>query len=348
MARVAGHLSAQGNSPKLMVKSGGFLDKRLTEQGLHCDYLNVMSHHFPLFAALKLARYIRREGIDIIHMHHGKDLFLCVLARVLAGRGRIVYTRQMALTRAKKDAYHRFLYRNVDRYLVITRTLKQQALQYLPLQSQKVSLLYYGVPDPDSDGSACKEYFAQHGFSAGRFSIAIFGRVEAVKGQHLVVEAVRQLTEQGHDLQAAIIGHVMNKEYFTDLEKTIERHGLTDKVRYAGFHNKPVSIMGCFDVVILATRCETFGLVLPEAMRCGCCVIGSDCGGVPEIIDHEKTGLLFRPDDATDLARQLEKLIQDPPLRQSIAAQGKQDADRRFSDQAHFEHLMRHFSELVD
>lgn len=101
--------------------------------------------------------------------------------------------------------------------------------------------------------------------------------------------------------------------------------------------------MPCFDAVVLATKCETFGLVLPEAMRAGVAVIGSNCGGVPEIIKHEETGLLFEPESAADLTKQLSKLTSDKVFCSKLAHAGKEDADERFSEEQHFKVLLELF-----
>jgi len=347
MAKVAGYLASNKYNVRVMVRPGSFLDKRLGQQGLACNYLRASLHYLPLFAALKLARYIRDKQIDLIHVHHGKDLFLCVLAKVFAGRGRLVYTRQMALTRYKHDAYHRFVYRHVDAYLTITRALQADAIRYLPIARERVQLLYYGVPQPPPDKTDCTQYLQDNGLDPAAFKVAIFGRVEAIKGQHLVVAAAARLIREGHKLQAAIIGHVMDEKYFAGIKSDIERNNLQASIRYLGFHDQPVSIMPCFDVVVLATRCETFGLVLPEAMRAGTCVIGTDCGGVPEIIEHGRTGLLFKPDDAQDLANQLHRLVTDEAYRLQLAAAGQREADARFSEAQHFERLLQIFTCLM-
>ena len=319
MAKVAAYLSVNNQNVSIVVSGNSFLDKRFTELNLDRSYIKVRFYHFPIIAAFKLARYICKNKIDLIHVHHGKDLFLCVLAKVIAKRGKLVYTRQMAITRYKHDLYHRFLYRNVDMCLIITKALLTQALKYLPIDKERVQLLYYGVPQPPAGESDCKNYYVEKGIDQAAVKVAIFGRIEEIKGQHLVVEAVSKLIAGGDPLQAALIGHVMDKKYYDELINIITGKNLQKSILYLGFHRNPVSIMSCFDIVVLATRCETFGLVLPEAMRAGVCVVGTDCGGVPEIITHGKTGLLFQPDDADDLAKQLHCLISDVEYRKTLA-----------------------------
>mgnify|MGYP000607183154 CR=1 FL=1 len=135
----------------------------------------------------------------------------------------------------------------------------------------------------------------------------------------------------------------MDETYFQDLKDSIKKNNLESNILYLGFHNNPTSIMPCFDVVILATKCETFGLVLPEAMRAGVAVVGSNCGGVPEIIEHEKTGLMFETENGEDLTIQLSKLVDDKDFCSRLASAGKIDADERFSEEKHFKKLIDYF-----
>lgn len=336
-------LSQSNNNYKVFVKKNSFIDDKLTALNISPKYLDVKISAFPIIAAIKLAKYIEKSQIDIIHIHWRYDFLLAVLAKVFSKRAvKLVYTRQMALTRYKNDFYHRFLYRNVDKYLVITRDLYKQAIKYLPIEKSRVHVLYYGVPEANQEES-CETFINKNKLSNQAFKLAIFGRVEYGKGQHLVVEAAKKLKEQGQEIQVAMIGHIMDKEYFKYLESEIEEHNLMNNIFYLGFHDNPTSIMSCFDAVVLATKCETFGLVLPEAMRSGVAVIGSNCGGVPEIIEHEKTGLLFETGNVEDLTLQLLKIVDDNDFCSRLAIAGKIDADERFSEEKHFKKLIEHF-----
>ena len=339
--KVANFLSENNFHSKVLTKRNSFLYKKLSDNKILSDSFTSVFYHFPLFSAIKLSRYIDKNDIDILHIHWGNDLFLAVLAKVFSSRKvKIIYTRQMSLTRKKNDVYHRFLYKNVDAYLVITKALFDDAIKYLPIKKENVHLLYYGVPAADKNIIDCEQYFTESGMDNSKFRLAIFGRIEKGKGQHLVVEAVKNLTKQDKKIQLGIIGHAMDESYFDTLKTDIIKHKLESNVFYLGFHNQPTSIMPCFDAVVLATKCETFGLVLPEAMRAGVAVIGSNCGGVPEIIEHKKTGLLFESENAMDLTRQLSKLVDDKEYCATLAKAGKKDADDRFSEEVHFEKLI--------
>lgn len=342
--KVAKFLAKNNSQSNVLIRENSFLHKKLSENQVSSDSFSSVFYHLPFFSALRLAKYIDANKIDILHIHWGNDLLFAVLAKTFSHREvKLVYTRQMSLTRAKDDIYHRFLYKNVDSYIVITRVLYNDAIKYLPIKSDNIHLLYYGVPAADGTKDICDKYLSESGLDKSIFKLAIFGRVEKGKGQHLVIKAARNILEQGQKIQVAIIGHVMDKDYFKQLEADIKENNLDSDVFYLGFHSSPTSIMPCFDAVVLATKCETFGLVLPEAMRAGVTVIGSNCGGVPEIIKHEKTGLLFESEDVTDLTEQLSKLVLDQDFCSKLAKAGKEDADKRFSEEKHFEKLLKLF-----
>lgn len=342
--KVAKYLENDNSEKNVLTKEGSFLSKKLSDSNISNDTFYSVFRYFPLYSALKLAKYIDLNAIDVIHIHWGNDLLFAVLGKVFSRRKvKLVYTRQMTLTREKNDIYHRFLYKNVDAYLVITKTLYHDAVKYLPLSIEHIHLLYYGVPEADKNKIHCDEYLSEVRMNNKIFRLAIFGRVEKGKGQHLVIDAVKNLLKQGKNIQLAIIGHIMDQEYYQSIQSDLTENKLENSVLYLGFHNNPTSIMPCFDAVVLATKCETFGLVLPEAMRARVAVIGSNCGGVPEIIEHEKTGLLFEPGSVADLSDQLLKLVDDNDFCNQLAKAGKKDADERFSEEKHFYKLIELF-----
>jgi len=345
--RVARHLAASKVVAFTVVAPGSELEERLGAESLPYRLLRVRFRWFPLTAARRLAGWIDTEAIDALHIHWARDLHLAVLARAMACRPvRIVYTRQMAITRPKHDWYHRMLYRRVDLMIAITKRLQEEARRFLPLAPEKVRVLYHGVAAP-SRPCDCASLRRDLNIPAGRFVVALFGRIEPAKGQHVLVDAVARLVSRGADVHAVLYGHPMAPCHLRDLETQIARLGVNDRVTYAGYHHNPQEIMGCFDCVVLTTYNETFGLVLIEAMRAGTAVIGTNAGGVPEIIEHEKTGLLVPPGDPAALADAIERLVSDRELRDRLAAAGKRSADERFDEDQHFARLTELLKEIA-
>jgi glycosyltransferase involved in cell wall biosynthesis len=322
-------------------RHGTPLAKHLGEK-TPCHYLpHSTLPSFPLGNARKLAKIIDATQADILHIHWGKDLPLAVLAKQLSRRKpKLVYSRHMHITHYKKDIYHRWLYRQVDQLLAVTQALAKDAKRKLPMPDSAIKPFYLGVAAPSTERINKAEFFAQYNLDPAMFTALILGRIEKPKGQHLVLRALAQCLKNNLPFQVMIIGHAMDDAYLQQLKSQVTQEKLTPYVKFVDFYPQPQTIMPNFDALILATENETFGLVLVEAMRCGIAVIGSNAGGVQEIIDPESTGLLFTPGDANDLAAKITQLIQQPEKAEQLAQAGKEKADRLFSSEKHFTALI--------
>jgi glycosyltransferase involved in cell wall biosynthesis len=312
------------------------------------DQLPQVAQHFtpisvrklPLLAARRLARLIDSEAIDVLHVHWGKDLPLAALAKSFSRRKpRLVYTRQMQLTRSKRDPYHNFLYGQMDVMLTITEQLATSARDKLrAVDRHKVHTLYYGVEAPAVPLSMEQRRTIREewGVPEDALLIGLFGRMEPYKGQHLFIEALARARTDGLNVYGLLVGHEMEVGYSDTLKNQAASIGVLEQLVFRGFTKDPKPWMQSCDALLLATVEETFGLVLPEAMRAGVPVIGSNRGGVLEIIDHEKNGLLFASGDSDSLYAAIKRYATDESFRLAMAQAGKADADQRFDEERHY------------
>jgi glycosyltransferase involved in cell wall biosynthesis len=314
-------------------------------------YLKRSRNPVPLINAKKLAKIIDDYNIDAIHMHWGKDLALAAFAKAFSRKKpSIVYTRQMMITRPKNDFYHNFLYGQMDIMLTITRELELLAQSFIRRYANNITTLYYGVKSPNKqlDQETIKQQRKELGFHEDAFIVGLIGRLEESKGQHLLINAIKAAKQKDHDIDGLIVGHEMNTGYRDELKSLATELEVSEKIKFQDFVNDPQQLMQLCDCIVLASGQETFGLVLAEAMRAGVAVIGSNSGGVPEIITHEQTGLLFETMNADSLYKQIERLYLDASLKNKLAQQGKQAADERFNDELHFQQLEQHFESVVN
>ncbi|MBI3561238.1 MAG: glycosyltransferase family 4 protein [Gammaproteobacteria bacterium] len=348
--RTASQLMARQVEALAVVAKHTFTADRMREQAVVTIALPKANRYLPLWAAKRLARIIDTQQIDILHMHWAKDLALAVLAKRWAKRRvKLVYTRQMMLTRDKHDPYHRFMYRHVDLFLTITRELADLAQDFLPMPKDRIKTLYYGVEQPPRlTPQQRAELRAALRIPTDRFALGMVGRIEAHKGQQVVVEALKQLMNQGVVLHLTLIGPAMRSDFEAKLKQGISEARLTPYISFYGSHPNPIEIMSAFDALVLATRKETFGLVLIEAMRNGVAVVGTNAGGVVEIIEDGITGLLFEPGNAVQLAEKLLLLMLNKPLAQALAAAGKTKADRLFAQETHYDQLLAWMNGLIN
>lgn len=342
--------TADNNVIAVLSKNSKLDEYFQNNSSVKCKYLKRFFHALPIINALKLARIIDKNQIDAIHMHWGKDLALAVFAKTLSKRKpAIVYTRQMMITRVKNDFYHNFLYNQLDLLLTITNELEELCKKYIQNFSDKIITLYYGVKQPDHflEKSEIIKNRETLGFSGNDFIVGLIGRLEESKGQHLLIEAINKAKENNQNIKALIVGHEMNSGYRKTLKDKSAELSVADNIKFEDFVSNPQQLMQLCDCIILASEQETFGLVLPEAMRSGVAVIGSNSGGVPEIIEHDKTGLLFETKDSTSLYTQIERLYLDSDLKNQLAQQGKISADQRFNNSLHFKQLEDHIKSSI-
>lgn len=315
----------------LAVQSGTRLAQELAPLQLSTIEFDSRSGAFPLSAARKLAAYIKAHKVDVVHVHWKNDLPLAALAKRLCGsKVRLVHSRHMDLPGSKKDPYHRFIYRSVDCFHAITKALVTQAALNLPISRDRIEQVYLGASVPDESSLESRASVRRRLGLDDRFAVGVIGRISEYKGQHLLVDAIWQLRERGVEVQGLIAGHAMEPEYLEALKSRVREAELANQVRFADFLSDPHAVIAALDALVLTTVKETFGLVLVEAMLLEVPVIGTDAGGVPEIIEHGKSGLLFESENSTALADVLEKLHSDESLRHHLAVGGRARAQREF------------------
>lgn len=302
---------------KIIIAPNKKLDKALEDKDK--SYIK-RNKFFPIFPAIKLAKYIDEYKIDFIHFHWTKDIATVVLARVLSKRKpQLMQTRHMNMTRFKDDFYHKWLYKNIDILHTVTNQVKEQIQKFIPVEIRpRVETIYLGTKESIKDEKTIKSLKDKYQLD-NSFVIGVFGRIEPTKGQYLVIEALSKLKE--FDIKLLVVGHTMDDEYLSELKNKVKNLSLEDKVIFTGFTSEVNEHMSLCDVSVLATTKETFGLVLIEAMINKVCAIAVNSGGPLEIIDDKKTGLLFER-RSDDLADKIKLVYKDENYRKRLAQAG--------------------------
>ena len=331
-------LIKRGHECFAVVSPNSYLSETLEKENIPFSTLSLSFKRLPIIAAKQLKDILTRFNATTLHFHWGNDLYLAALAKsMFKQKLSLVHTRHMNLTRNKKDIIHKWFYEKIDLLLAGTKLLQNDARKYLVLPAEKIKLLYIGVREPIKENTNCEQFFNQTSFERRKLNLAIFGRIEEGKGQHLLTEAMQRMIADGKDISLTLIGHTMDANYKEELTQEIQ--SINKYIQFKEFVSDAADCMSCFDVIVLSTHCETFGLVLVEAMRSGVAVVGTNAGGVPEIITDGVSGLLVEPRNSKSMQAAIEKLYTDDSLLKALAEKGKQVADTVFSDTLHYEHL---------
>ena len=303
---------------------------------------------FSFLTAYKLAKIIDEDKIDILHLHWTKDIPIAVFAKILSKRKpKIVQTRHMTMTRFKNDFYHRFLYKNLDTIICVTKELSLQLNKYIAKDIRpSIEVLYLGTENYSKESSkSISEYKKNLGID-DEMLVGLVGRINEFKGQYLLIEALKEIKEKDLKIKALIVGSAMSEVYLESLKNKIKAYDLNNYVKFLGFSNEANKFMQACDVVLMTSKNETFGLVTIEAMQTGTCVIGAASGGVLEIIDNNINGLLFKNEDYKDLSSKIQYLYENNEVRISLGKNAEKKVNECFNNKIQFDKLIKIFDKL--
>ena len=179
--------------------------------------------------------------------------------------------------------------------------------------------------------------------------ILFAGNLVPSKGVDVLLRAVAELQRRGIACQLKILGEGPAKAELEVLARTL---GITSRVIWASFvpQGQMGAEYGASTITVLPSRgqAEGLGLTLVEALLAGCAVVGTAAGGIPEVILHEKTGLIARDGDAEDLAAQIGRLLTDAPLRDRLTRAGKEHVLQTHSPETTIGRFLQIYDSVAD
>lgn len=179
------------------------------------------------------------------------------------------------------------------------------------------------------------------------FVVAVLGRIAAWKGQDVLARALAKLPD---DVVVLVCGAPWpgDERQQRELEQLAYRLGVGRRIHMTGVIDSPSVAFGAADVVAVpSTQPDPFPNSALEAAAAGCCVVGADHGGIPEIVDHDRTGLLVAPGSATALADALAALYGDRALLDRLGTAAAADVNERFSHENLLTNVQALYDEMV-
>ncbi|MDM9619248.1 exopolysaccharide biosynthesis GT4 family glycosyltransferase EpsE [Rhizobium sp. S96] len=276
-----------------------------------------------LSSARRLARHCAANGIDHVHVHScGRAALIAALANRMTG---LSYSLTLHGPIADYGAGQGFKWRRAAFASVITKTLLDQARQALGRDMPaEVVVQSMGV---DTDSFARTSAYRPAALGE-RVMIFSCGRLNAAKGHQDLLQAVRQLVNEGMDVGLEIAGEddVGGQGFRAVIEATIRDLQLTDRVKLLGAVNEAEVRRRLMEAHIfaLASWQEPLGVAYMEAMSCEVPTIGTDAGGVRELITDGEDGILVPPRDPVALAGAIRTLVEQPELAKKISLAGRE------------------------
>ncbi len=144
------------------------------------------------------------------------------------------------------------------------------------------------------------------------------GHIAWRKGQLVLAQAFARLAARYPEWKLELAGHDGGDGIVNEIRQLENTPGLAGRISLLGERNDALELMRRAAIYVQPSFWEALGLALQEAMSCGCAVIGSRAGGIPELISDDQTGFLTETGNVAQLAKKLEQLIADQPLRERL------------------------------
>ncbi len=326
----------------IVISGGGALVRQLEAQGGVHFKLPVFkkSVYTALTLLPKVCEIIRKEKIDIVHAR----------SRVPAWIGFFAARRcNVPFVTTCHGYYSVHFFSRVmgwgKRVIVISDKIGRHMLDSFKVPADRVRLVYRGVDLQD---------FTFRGFYVRkprpRPVIGIVGRITPIKGHIHLLRALPELVKKFPDLLLLVAGGapVDRRHHLEELEAYVANNGLRNNVRFLGNIVDVPEVMKKLDVLIMpSTGEEGFGRVICEAGAVGVPVVATAVGGVTEIIETEKSGLLIEAGDSKSLADAVCRLLDSPELSEKCAANLRKRVEQDFSLDRMTQKTLNVYNEII-
>ena len=307
-----------------------------------------------LLAFCHIVRTIRAGRYHLVHTHTSKAGLLGRLAARFCGVSAVVHsphgtvlegyfgplaTRFFALL-------ERLAALCADRIICLTEMEIGQYLRVRIGRRSQYTHIYNGI-DVDAFAGRTSDRTAVRsalGLADDHLICITIGRLVPVKGHADLLHAFRMAVTECPQLRLLIVGEGILR---TQLEALSAHLGIDRKIVFLGWRNDTAELLGASDIFILSSHNEGLGLVLVEAMARCLPVVATAVGGVPEVVRHNRTGILVAPHATKAIARGVQNLAADAERRRRMGLAGYERARAHFSIDATVRRTEQLYCELM-
>jgi glycosyltransferase involved in cell wall biosynthesis len=268
----------------------------------------------------------RLAGFDVIHLNFIAPRSRSAYASYAAWPTRVLYTAHSDQLEREEGVVRRSLRWVVDRATLLRVHSLAGVTEHVRLKEGR----RFGLPPHRSrtifNGVDTRRFHPRPRSQPGgpMNLITVANLVEGKGVQHLL-RALAQL--RSSNVRLRVVGDGPELQPLRELAVKL---GICPQTEFLGLRSDVEDLLGASDIYIQPTLVEAFGLAIAEAMACGCAVVASRVGGIPELIEHGRSGLLVNPGDEAGLAEAINHLLENPALRKQLGDGARQRVCERF------------------
>jgi glycosyltransferase involved in cell wall biosynthesis len=334
---LARSLSRDSYEVAVLCGGGGVLVDKLHAEHIRTIPLQSLQRDVRLVsdvvAFFVLLRTLFRERPDLLHLNSSKMGIMGVVAGRLAFVPRIVFTAHGWAFNESRS----FLSRNIIYLLALctvalahkTIAVSEAVAKDIPMFRRNIVVVHNGVETPTlMERAHARALLISDVRDPNDVWVGTIAELHHTKGLIFALRAFKQYATIHTSARFVVLGEGDERK---TLEREIETLGLKDVVHLVGFKDNAATYLKAFDVFVLSSLSEGLSYVLLEAGAANVPVIATRVGGIPELIEHDISGLLVPPRDAEALADSLQKLTRDTGLQHKLTATFHEKVVTRFS-----------------
>ena len=300
---------AERSEQHVIVRRGGLLHERLARSGLNGIRVVPVQNSLP--SAMRAVR-----DVDLLHVHEGRSVQVGALCSISGPP--FVLTRRVP-TRPKPNFFARWCYGRASAVIGVSDSVSEVMRDYM--SSGKVTTINDVVPRLTVNPGKAEALRARY---RGKIVVGHVGELDDKhKGQTRILDVARRAQADRPELHFLLVGGGCDESMLRG-----RASGLSN-VEFAGRVDNVGEYYAAMDIFVFPSREEALGSAILEAMSCGLPVIGSNVGGIPEIVRPGENGLLVSNGDIDALYEAIEMLAGDPDLRARLGQGGTEVAAAR-------------------
>lgn len=288
-----------------------------------------MRNELDLEAILKIKSLISKHKINIVHTHTQRDHVLASFAAKSLAVKNIFRSQHIhypnGCSMLAKMAYNKL----TTNIFCVSNSIKNNLLNSL-IKKELLQVIYTGIDSEEFEPYLNDRNFRlREGISDDTIAIGCVGNLFPTKGQDYLIKAVKIVSLKYPNLLLYLAGHGNQRPILEKLAKDLE---ISKKVKFLGFRDDVPPIVSSMDIMAVPSVWEEpAGLSNIEAMFMRKPLVASRVGGIPELVNDGKTGLLVRPKDENELAQGLIKIIENPEFGKTMGENGHLRVKQNFT-----------------
>jgi glycosyltransferase involved in cell wall biosynthesis len=319
-------LISAGHRADLICDPAGLLWERAVDAGVRCHPLRIRNA-LDLSAAIRLRGILKRERYDIVHFHTSRAHSMAALTHGFAPA--MFVTRRMDYRPNRIFAPYLFN-RAVDRVVAISNGVAD-SLAAAGVERSSITVVPSGVDcgrfrPPNVD--ECARARQRFDIGDGEIAVVAVGALEPRKGHRYLIEAIAALAQSGIALKCFIAG---DGSIRADLDREIAELGCAGGVTMLGRIEDPRELLWASDIFAMPSLNEGLGVAALEAMASALPAVVSAVGGLREVVEQERSGILVEPARADEIGAAIARLASSSELRTTMGQAARQRVEQNYS-----------------